>query len=282
MSRLQKKCFVGATGFHVLVLGLLFAGPVFFAADKADESPVIEFIPTMTTDANRSGGGAPRPPALQPQPQPQPQVQPQVQPPAPQPQPRPIRQPDPPKVAPEKDTKPDPDSDEPKPEKKAHKVQVSDTVVKLKQPSGKTSNTKSSTQPSSSSARQQQVASALKSISGNLSSTTTVEMPEGPGGGGPSYANYAQVVRKIYTDAWHIPPDVTDDEATVKVRVTIARAGNVVSSSITQSSGSAAVDRSIQAALDRVTFVAPFPEGAKDSQRTFTISFSLKAKKLLG
>jgi fido (protein-threonine AMPylation protein) len=42
------------------------------------------------------------------------------------------------------------------------------------------------------------------------------------------------------------------------------------------------VDHSIQATLDRVTFVAPFPEGAKDSQRTFIINFSLKAKKLLG
>ena len=43
-------------------------------------------------------------------------------------------------------------------------------------------------------------------------------MPEGPGGGtGPSYANYAQEVRRVYTEAWRIPPDVDDDEATVKV-----------------------------------------------------------------
>ena len=62
----------------------------------------------------------------------------------------------------------------------------------------------------------------------------------------------------------------------------IARDGKVASSRILQSSGSPAVDRSIQTTLDRVTFVAPFPAGAKDSQRTFTISFSLKAKKLLG
>ena len=87
-------------------------------------------------------------------------------------------------------------------------------------------------------------------------------------------------MQRVYTDAWRIPEDVTDDEATVKVSVTIAHAGHVISSRIIQSSGSKLVDKSIQATLDRVTFVWPFPEGSKDSQKTFNISFSLKAKKL--
>lgn len=276
MSRLQKKCFIGASGMHLLLLVVLFVGPAFMSGDKVDDTPVLTFIPTITTDDKVSGGGAPKPPTPQPQPQPQPQVQP----PTPQPQPQPVRDPDPPQVETPKITKPSADSLDPQPEKKTHQVKVSDTVVKIKQPSKTTS--KPNTQTASNTERQQQVANTLRRIQGNLSSTTTVDMPEGPGGGGPSYANYAQVVRKIYTDAWTIPADVTDDEATVKVRVTIARGGNVISSSIVQSSGSALVDRSIQATLDRVTFVAPFPEGAKEAQRTFTINFSLKAKKLLG
>lgn len=276
MSRLQKKCFIGASGMHLLLLVVLFVGPAFMSGDKVDDTPVLTFIPTITTDDKVSGGGAPKPPTPQPQPQPQPQVQP----PTPQPQPQPVRDADPPKVETPKITKPSTDSLDPQPEKKPHQVKVSDTVVKIKQPSKTTS--KPNTQTASNTERQQQVANTLRRIQGNLSSTTTVDMPEGPGGGGPSYANYAQVVRKIYTDAWTIPADVTDDEATVKVRVTIARGGNVISSSIVQSSGSALVDRSIQATLDRVTFVAPFPEGAKEAQRTFTINFSLKAKKLLG
>lgn len=276
MSRLQKKCFIGASGMHLLLLVVLFVGPAFMSGDKVDDTPVLTFIPTITTDDKVSGGGAPKPPTPQPQPQPQPQVQP----PTPQPQPQPVRDADPPKVETPKITKPSTDSLDPQPEKKTHQVKVSDTVVKIKQPSKTTS--KPNTQTASNTERQQQVANTLRRIQGNLSSTTTVDMPEGPGGGGPSYANYAQVVRKIYTDAWTIPADVTDDEATVKVRVTIARGGNVISSSIVQSSGSALVDRSIQATLDRVTFVAPFPEGAKEAQRTFTINFSLKAKKLLG
>lgn len=275
MSRLQKKCFIGATGFHLLLLLILVIGPAFFVADKVDDSPVLEFIPMKLTDEKLSGGGSPAPAPPAPQPQP-PQPQPQVQ-----PQPQPVRQPDPPKaVETPKITKPDPDALEAKPEKKTRQVQISDKIVKLKNPSKPTTTT--STQTSANNERQRQVANALKNIHGSLSQTTTVEMPEGPGGGGVSYANYAQEVRRVYTEAWRIPSDVDDDEATVKVSVTIARGGNVVSSRIVQSSGSAAVDRSIQATLDRVTFVAPFPQGAKESQRTFTISFGLKAKKLLG
>jgi protein TonB len=250
MSRLEKKCFLGATGFHLLLLMILIVGPAFLRADKVDDSQVIEFIPMTLTDEKVSnpGASAPRPPA--PQPQPQPRSQPEVQPPAPQPQPQPVRQPDPPKVAPAKDPK----------------------------PPAKPTNSSTATAPPPNI-----YANAAKNLRQQFTPTTKIEMPEGPGGGsGPSYANYAQEVRRVYTDAWRIPPDVNDDEATVKVRVTIARGGNVISASIIQSSGSPLVDGSIQATLDRVTFVAPFPEGAKDSQRTFTISFSLKAKKLLG
>lgn len=281
MSRLQKKCFIGATGFHLLLLGLLIVGPAFLSPGESDPTPVLEFIPTTTTDAQVSGGGNPRPPTPTP---PEPQPQPQVQQTAPQSPPK--REPDPPKVEKPKDTKPDPESLESKPEKKPHQVQVSDKVInprELKKSTKPTNDATAAATARANAERKQQFATALKNISSGLTSSTKIEMPDtpnGPGGGGPSYANYGQVVRKIYTDAWRIPEDVTDDEATVKVSVTIARGGNVIASRIVQSSGSPLVDRSIQATLDRVTFVAPFPDGAKESQRTFTISFSLKAKKL--
>jgi len=291
MSRLQKKCFIGATGFHLLLLSLLIVGPAFLSPGESDPTPVLEFVPIDTTDAKVSGGGTPHPPTPVTTPTPpaaQPQPQPQVQPQSSQPQPQ--RDPDPPKVEKLKLVKPDPDSLEAKPEKKVHKVQISDTVVN---PRDRKTPPKAAADTAATAAgdaaakanaeRRKQFATALKNISSGLTSSLQVEMPtgpNGPGGGGPSYANYGQVVRKIYTDAWRIPEDATDDEATVKVSVTIARAGNVIASRIIKSSGSPLVDRSIQATLDRVTFVAPFPEGAKDSQRTFTISFSLKAKKL--
>jgi TonB family protein len=56
----------------------------------------------------------------------------------------------------------------------------------------------------------------------------------------------------------------------------------VTSARIIQSSGNATVDRSVQATLDRVTFIAPFPEGAKEGERAYKINFNLKAKRLLG
>jgi len=38
----------------------------------------------------------------------------------------------------------------------------------------------------------------------------------------------------------------------------------------------------VKATLDRVRYVRPLPEGAKESQRTVTINFSVKAKQGLG
>ena len=104
----------------------------------------------------------------------------------------------------------------------------------------------------------------------------------GAGGGGPSYANYAQVVKSAYMHAWIEPSGVDDDEATATVSVTIAKEGKVVSARIIQSSGNALIDRAVQATLDRVTFIAPFPDGAKDDERTYRINFNLKANQISG
>ncbi|KAB2650257.1 MAG: TonB C-terminal domain-containing protein, partial [Verrucomicrobia bacterium] len=181
------------------------------------------------------------------------------------------------------------DSLQPKTDKsKKHEVKVNTKVVAIskdrRNPTTNSSNTDATAQERKD---REQLANAFARAGSrakdSLSTSTRVDMPEGPGGGGVSYANFAQIVRKVYTDAWRIPDDVTDDEAVVKVSVTIARNGSVISSRIIVESGSRMVDRSIQNALDRVTTIGvAFPIGAKESQRTFTINFSLKAKKLLG
>ncbi len=121
--------------------------------------------------------------------------------------------------------------------------------------------------------------SAARSLKEGLSSSTTIEMP---GPGGEAYANYAQVVKSVYEQAWIAPDDVTDDNATTKVTVTIAHDGTVISARIIRDSGNVPVDKSVQATLLRVKFIARFPEGAKEQQRTFIINFNLKAKRLLG
>ena len=297
MSRLQKKCFIGATSMHVMLFVVLIVGPGFFSKDTVDESDVLTIIPLMATESGHAGGGTPPPPAP-----PTPVVQERTPAPAPPRVQETVRQPDPPPVrqpqrevererekpAPTKDRESlDPKTEKPKP----HQVEVNRNVVRISNDRRKPANTSSTAESNVKEAAEREraaanaklFANAGKRISSNLAPSTQVDMPEGIGGGGVSYAPYAQIVRKVYTDAWRIPDDATDDEAVVKVSVTIARDGSVISSRIITESGSKLVDRSIQNALDRVTTIGvAFPAGAKESQRTFTISFSLKAKKLTG
>jgi colicin import membrane protein len=126
-----------------------------------------------------------------------------------------------------------------------------------------------------------QINKSLQALRSDLSPSTTIEAV---GMGGEAYANYSQAIKTIYTEAWLTPDDVTDDAATVRVEVTIARDGRIVSSSVLKRSGISSLDKSVQAALDRVERrrLPPFPEGASDTQRTFKINFNLKTKRSLG
>lgn len=279
---------------HALLLLALVVGPAFFNRPTvADPTPVLEFIPIVATDENFKGGGAPR--AAERLPEQPTQVTPPTQPVAPPPEPvapsvereekpprpEPVKKPEP-----EKPTRPDRDAPAVSKEKPRHQVTVSKNKVPLsnnKTPSA--ANNSTAKQPTSSA--NNELASALARVGSRvrsgLSSATQVDMPEGPGGGGVSYANYGQIVRKIYTDAWRVPDDMADDEANIKVSVTIARDGTVLSSRIVQASGSAAADRSIQNTLNRISSIGvAFPAGAKESERTFILTFNLKAKKAFG
>jgi len=254
---------------------------------------MITIIPMMATDEKFSGGGAPRPPAVTPTP---PAVQQPVQPTPPPPEVKQeakaekVEKVEPEKTEPEKIKRNDPDAPvvvKDKPPKR--EVQTSKKVVKLATAQQTNKNISAKTEADANAkaneAWKKAVSNAGRNISSGLSSSTKVDMPEGPGGGGVSYAPYGQIVRKIYTDGWQVPDDMTDDEATIKVSVTIARDGTVLSSRIVQPSGSAAANRSIQETLDRIAVNGigiPFPAGAKESQRTFIMTFNLKAKKAFG
>ena len=99
-----------------------------------------------------------------------------------------------------------------------------------------------------------------------------------PGDSTVAYANYASVVKSVYDAAWTLPDTIAKDE-NVTVKVTIASDGTVISARIIDRSGDAPVDASVQRALDRVSFVARFPEGSSDKQRTYTINFNPQIKK---
>ncbi len=252
-------------------------------------------IPANLIDAAFSSGvkGAQPPPPT-----------PVVNPPEPQPQPKPVVTPPPPQPKPEPTLvqkvetffKPEPKS-KPEPKPTPDDVKPVDKPAKTEKPKREikvslkpvTRNTSTTADTSAADnakevkrqrdARLKAIAAAARSIKDNATSATTVEMP---GEGSVSYANYASVVKSIYERAWTPPSDTASDDANTKVSVTIGSDGTVVSSRILNPSGDASVDATVQRTLDRVTFVAPFPDGAKEKERTFIINFNLKAKRMLG
>ena len=288
MNRLQQKCLVTSMGLHALLCLILIVGPAFlWSKQKELDLPILEVIPDRLTDLPFSGGNPnARPPAQQLQPAP-------LQPPVQQPKPPKVESKPPPE--PKTAAKPEPDiaPAEIKREKPKQEIKVNTTVVKRPAANPHEKNTpKPDTDEAKARARVEaearrrtarqllaRIKDSSEKINANLSPGTTIEL-RGPGG--EAYANYAQVVKTYYDQAWIDPEEVSDDDATVEVKVVIARDGRVISDSIIKRSGIPALDKSVQNALDRVEKLPPFPEGAKEAQRTFIINFNLKAKRLLG
>jgi len=279
MNRLQKKCVIATTGFHLLLLVILFVGPAFFwVREKPDVTPVLDMIPANLVDAATTGVPNSQPPpapaVVPPQPQPTP--------PAPQPQPappvpKPVVQPTP---APtltervEKFFKPEPAKPVSVPaENQPHTPKVNLTLTTRPVPKNNSAPAKAT--PDNSKA----VKSALQTLRSNLSSATEIAPV---GNSSVAAANYAQVVKSVYERAWTPPTDTASDDANIKVRVTIASDGTVISAHVIEPSGDASVDSSVRNTLDRVQFIAPFPSGSTDKERTYIINFNLKAKRLNG
>jgi len=300
MNRLQKKCLIASLALHALLCLILLVGPAFLSSNhKGVDRPTLEVIPAKIVDSLFSGGGNPKanPPAAQRLVEPPPPVQ-QTETGPPEPTPKP------PQLKEQVADEPKPVVEKTKPEvveksaSRKPEIKVSTTVVKRaseKEKARAEAEAKAKAQTEAKArakaegearrrATQQlesRLNNAYESLSKNLSSGTTIE-PLGPGG--EPYADYGQVVKSYYDQAWIDPEDVSEDAATVKVKVVIGRDGSVNSDSIIKRSGVPALDKSVQNALDRVRLrgLPPFPEGAKESQRTYIINFNLKAKRLVG
>ncbi len=276
MNRLQKKCLIASSALHGLLLLVLVFGAALMPEENAAPVSRITFIDVSKITDGPTHGGSPTPQAATPPPAPV----------TPQP-PEPVKPatpalPDtpPPKPAPAQDTslfKPV----KPKTAQPDEFTPVQHPPVKPVASNNQSSDAKARQQADNRQRIANQISSDITRLSHALSKDTAVEMSSGADGG-EAAANYRDIVASIYTTAWTPPASLDDDSATVVVSVTIARDGHVVSHEIIKPSGNAAMDKSIGNTLENVTYIAPFPEGSKDAERTYSIKFNLSAKRSLG
>ena len=265
MNRLQKKCVLATAGFYLLLLVILFVGPAFFSAKpKADDSQVLDVIPANLIDAAfNSGVKNAQPPAPAPMVIPQPQ-------PAP-PAPKPVVTPAPTlvqrieKIFTPAPAKPDlVPVENPKPSK-IDLQPVTKIVPKNSLPAKPQDDSRQQQQ------RQKAFQNAVKNLKNNFTPSKEINLS---GSSSIAYANYGNVVTSVYHNAWTPPDGMSSDNVTVQFKVTIANDGTVINARITSSSGDSNIDSAVQRMLNRVSFIAPFPEGATEKERSYTINFN--------
>lgn len=279
MTRLQKKCLIAAAGTHFLLVVAVFCTGFFKPTPKVDDSQVLDVIPDKAIDQALQSGvrNAQPPPPTPPTPTPPP-PQPQQEPPKPVVEPpKPVEPTPPPKPEEPVVTKPE-EPIEPKPKPQPHKVEVNLKPI-VRKTTTETDNSQNEAKEIArrEKERRDRINRIVHNIQSHSSSSTTIEMPEGTST--VAYANYAVIVRTVYTQAWNLPSTAASDESNVKASVTIARDGHVIESHIVEKCGDSTVDRSVQDTLDRVSQIRPFPDDSTDKERTYIINFNLKAKR---
>ena len=271
MSRLLKKCIFLSIGLHVLVVALLIAAAVFFIAKPDKVQPTLSMIAPEVLD-NILNPKPTKPSPVKPAPtvrrnvvpQPPKPVQPNKVVPIP---PRKVQNPPAPKKSAPlpKVTKPT------RPKRPSSKnIRIATSTKNVGSNAPKPVTTPAPTRPKVDSSK---LTGTVQNLRSQLSAAIKVNVS---GANAAAFTSYAQYVVSVYRRTWQplIPKNLTRSRVAV-VEVTIDRTGHVLSSRITRKTGNAALDRSVQSALDRVkTIGKSFPTGSKDSKRTFTLDFT--------
>lgn len=295
LSRLEKRCLVASAALHGLLVIIVVFGAAFITPqNKILPTERLNVVPTRLIDGAFSGGGGnPKAPRTDEQvkgvlnPPPVPNPPPAAEAPKPKPQTPPAAK-ETPKAPPAKEAAKKPVK---LPDKLVGKTQDAEPPkIELKPVKG-ADLARASAARAEARAREQaaaqaeaaregagRVAKALSGLRAGFEQGTAVET-WGPGG--EAYANYGTFVKAVYDDAWAILGEA-DENATAWATVTIARDGRVTHSYISRRSGNALLDHSVEVTLEKVKFVAPFPEGAREKSRVFTIKFNLKSKRSFG
>ena len=269
MSRLLKKCLFLSIGLHILLAAALLICTAFFVVKPEKIMPTLSMIAPDVLDNLLN----PRPVST-PRKNPNPPVR-RIATPAPPrkvtPTPAKKVTPTPPrKVTPKKQTpalKPTKSKVTPKPKRNTIKIAQNTQTSK-----GTTGRPKKNTHPKAPPVSAKQL-NTIKSMRNQLSAAINVNVA---GANAAAFTSYANFVVGVYRRTWEplIPSGLVRSRI-AKVSVTIRRDGRVLSKRIIRKTGDAALDRSVQRALDRVkTIGKSFPSGSKDSQRTFTLDFT--------
>jgi protein TonB len=291
VTRLQKKCLIGSACFHGLTAAVFLVTSAFRSEPPVTTEQVITLIPTTAIVDGPTHGGDPLPAAAKPQPAQPALSSPPAQPPAPTPlAPHPA---EPPKTEvkntpkpPAPDIAPEKPSLEPAPKKPKIDVDLTQNTPPGKKPL-KNADTAAQTRAAAQAASKKLAKGIAEAFAGLESSAHSPELSSkvvspstgsGGEGGGEAFVNYGIAIRNAYYQAWIIPDGTTHNLAVTEVRIVVQRDGTVTLAEIVSKSGDNAVDRSVQRALDAVHHLPPFPPGAQDAERTFSIGFNLKAK----
>lgn len=292
MDKIQKKCLIGSAFFHVVLVASVFLFAGFSRNSKEYETftqiTIVDLDKVLVTDGpTRGGGSGALPPVVVP----------------PQPQSRPVQQQSPPQTkpviknvesapvepaAPQKTKQTsntdagskDVSIDGKLPAKKSTGIKISTNLVVRKNSAvAKGQGASSANSRFANNRVYEQFNAALKDIGAGLTSggLKMNDMP-GFGGGGPAMINYTQLIMNIFDRAWTPPSEIVDENLVTVVKIVIHKTGRVASTRIVRRSGNAAMDASVQRALESVQSVPPFPPEARDFERTFEIEFNLKAK----
>ncbi len=263
MMRLVKKCFFLSVGLHLLVLAGLILWAMFMITNPEKLPPQLSMIAPEILENILNPQPAVTPPQVRPRiqptpPQPRPEVRPQP--------PRPNIRPTPPKPTPRPKnpikTKP--------PRKKKHVIKIAQNTHTSKGITSRPPKTQPKvTKPAVSPTQLKNIQKLRNQLSAAIKVNVT-------GANRAAFTSYANYVVAVYRRTWEplIPANLARSRV-AKVSVTIARDGRVLKSAIIRPTGDAALDRSVQRALDRVrTIGKSFPSGSRDPQRTFTLDFT--------
>ena len=239
MGKLKRSCLAGSFVLHAMIIALLVLGPMLLAK-RQEKVQVIDLIPSEIVDQILSPKVSVTPPT------------------------KTKTKPTPPKPKPVKITKPKPQI----------KVNLKPTIRRPDSSKVKAQQEAAERARKANAKRQETLNNSINRLSSNLSGSTAVNAPLGR----LAAANYESLIRKKYMDATFHPGAINRDPV-VKVRLVIARSGNVLSAQIINNSGVTSWDRAVQKSLDRVKHIAPFSKSISGSKKTFTLNFNSRSFK---